>query len=60
MIGSFQSRFRPVRSNGNGPSTRTRKLVNPANKRKYEVIVVGTGLAGAFGRGDARRSSVTR
>ncbi len=23
------------------------KLVNPANKRKIEVIVVGTGLAGA-------------
>ncbi|MCK6596679.1 MAG: hypothetical protein L6Q33_15900 [Bacteriovoracaceae bacterium] len=23
------------------------KLVNPANKRKYKVIVVGTGLAGA-------------
>lgn len=23
------------------------KLVNPANKRKVEVIVVGTGLAGA-------------
>ena len=23
------------------------KLVNPANKRKYEVIVVGMGLAGA-------------
>ena len=23
------------------------KLVNPANKRRYEVIVVGTGLAGA-------------
>jgi len=23
------------------------KLINPANKRKYEVIVVGTGLAGA-------------
>src|ERR1700685_3975002 len=23
------------------------KLVNPANKRKYEVIVVGAGLAGA-------------
>ena len=23
------------------------KLVNPANKRKYDVIVVGTGLAGA-------------
>ena len=23
------------------------KLVNPANKRKYHVIIVGTGLAGA-------------
>ena len=23
------------------------KLVNPANKRKYEIIVVGAGLAGA-------------
>src|SRR5437762_14198587 len=23
------------------------KLVNPANKRKFEVIIVGTGLAGA-------------
>ena len=23
------------------------KLVNPANKRKYSVIVVGSGLAGA-------------
>ena len=23
------------------------KLVNPANKRKYTVLVVGTGLAGA-------------
>ena len=23
------------------------KLVNPANKRKFKVIVVGTGLAGA-------------
>jgi succinate dehydrogenase / fumarate reductase, flavoprotein subunit len=23
------------------------KLVNPANKRKYEIIIVGTGLAGA-------------
>ena len=23
------------------------KLVNPANKRKYRIIVVGTGLAGA-------------
>src|SRR5580704_11861953 len=23
------------------------KLVNPSNKRKYEIIVVGTGLAGA-------------
>ena len=26
---------------------RTQKLVNPANKRKFSVIVVGTGLAGA-------------
>ena len=25
----------------------TDKLVNPANKRKFKVIVVGTGLAGA-------------
>ena len=25
------------------------KLVNPANKRKYSVIVVGTGLAGGAG-----------
>jgi succinate dehydrogenase / fumarate reductase, flavoprotein subunit len=25
------------------------KLVNPANKRKYELIMVGTGLAGAAG-----------
>ncbi len=25
----------------------TQKLVNPANKRKYDIIVVGTGLAGA-------------
>jgi succinate dehydrogenase / fumarate reductase flavoprotein subunit len=23
------------------------KLVNPANKRKFEIIVLGTGLAGA-------------
>ncbi len=23
------------------------RLVNPANKRKYHVLVVGTGLAGA-------------
>ena len=25
------------------------KLVNPANKRKYDIIVVGSGLAGASG-----------
>ena len=25
------------------------KLVNPSNKRKYKVIVVGSGLAGAGG-----------
>jgi succinate dehydrogenase / fumarate reductase flavoprotein subunit len=23
------------------------KLINPANRRKYEIIVVGSGLAGA-------------
>jgi succinate dehydrogenase / fumarate reductase flavoprotein subunit len=27
------------------------KLVNPANKRKYDIIVVGTGLAGAAAAG---------
>ena len=25
------------------------KLVNPANKRKFKIIVVGSGLAGYFG-----------
>ena len=29
------------------------KLVNPANKRKYSIIVVGTGLAGASAAGVA-------
>ena len=28
------------------------KLVNPANKRKYDIIVVGTGLAGASAAAD--------
>ena len=32
------------------------KLVNPANKRKFTIIVVGSGLAGAVGRGVARRA----
>jgi hypothetical protein len=36
------------------------KLVNPANKRKYKVIVVGTGLAGARGRGHAGRARLQR
>ena len=36
------------------------KLVNPANKRKYTIIVVGTGLAGALGRGVARRARLQR
>ena len=27
------------------------KLVSPANKRKYSIIVVGTGLAGASAAG---------
>ena len=30
------------------------KLVNPANKRKYEVIVVGAGLAGGSAAATAR------
>ena len=30
------------------------KLVNPANKRKLEVIVVGTGLAGASAAAGSR------
>ena len=36
------------------------KLVNPANKRKYTVIVVGTGLAGGAGRGLAGRARLQR
>ncbi len=33
---------------GKGAATASRmKLVNPANKRKYNILVVGTGLAGA-------------
>ena len=36
------------------------KLVNPANKRKYTVIVVGSGLAGGVGRRDARRAGLQR
>ena len=36
------------------------KLVNPANKRKYTVIVVGSGLAGGAGRRDARRARLQR
>jgi succinate dehydrogenase/fumarate reductase cytochrome b subunit (b558 family) len=36
------------------------KLVNPANKRKYSVIVVGTGLAGGGGGGDAGRAGLQR
>ena len=35
------------------------KLVNPANKRKYDIIVVGTGLAGRVGRGDPGRARAT-
>ena len=36
------------------------KLVNPANKRKYSVIVVGSGLAGACGRRLAGRARLQR
>ena len=33
------------------------KLVNPANKRKYEIIVVGSGLAGASAAATSSRRS---
>ena len=36
------------------------KLVNPANRRKFSIIVVGTGLAGALGRRVARRARLQR
>ncbi len=29
------------------------KLVNPANKRRHSIIVVGSGLAGGVGGSDA-------
>ena len=32
------------------------KQVNPANKRKYKVLVVGTGLAGVEARVPCRRA----
>ena len=41
-------KFPKVRLPKNGPNiSLILKLVNPANKRKYDIIVVGTGLAGA-------------
>jgi succinate dehydrogenase / fumarate reductase flavoprotein subunit len=51
MIGSLDSRL-PAGSADNIQDAWTNhkfsmKLVNPANKRKFEVIVVGSGLAGA-------------
>ena len=36
------------------------KLVNPANKRKYDVIVVGSGLAGGVRRGLPGRARLQR
>ena len=36
------------------------KLVNPANRRKYTVIIVGTGLAGASAAVVARRAGLQR
>ena len=36
------------------------KLVNPANKRKYKILVVGTGLAGAVRRGLPGRARLQR
>ena len=41
-------RFPAARSPRSGTATGSRsKLVNPANRRKYTIIIVGTGLAGA-------------
>ena len=52
---------RPVRSTEKWDKHRFEmKLVNPANKRKYTVIVVGSGLAGGVGRGHARRARLQR
>ena len=36
------------------------RLVSPANRRELSVIIVGTGLAGGVGRGDARRGGLPR
>ena len=36
------------------------KLVNPANKRKYNIIVVGSGLAGGIRGSHARRVGLQR
>ena len=33
------------------------KLVNPANKRKYRILVVGTGLAGSGNGSCGRRKT---
>ena len=51
MIGTLDSRL-PAGSTDNIGEAWTNhkfsmKLVNPANKRKFEVIIVGSGLAGA-------------
>jgi succinate dehydrogenase / fumarate reductase, flavoprotein subunit len=35
------------------------KLVNPANKRKYSIIVVGTGLAGASAAASLQSLDIT-
>ena len=36
------------------------KLVNPANKRKYTIIVVGSGLAGGSAAATPRRTRLQR
>ena len=38
---------RPARPRSGTTTSSTIKLVNPANKRRFDIIVVGTGLAGA-------------
>ena len=51
----------PSRSAGEqvGGAPRHLKLVNPNNKRKFTILVVGSGLAGGVGRGQLRPSSAT-
>src|ERR1700741_60877 len=47
MIGSLDAMVPPGASDGKGPSHKDHsRLVSPNNRRKFEIVVVGTGLAG--------------